>query len=166
MLTLLGRLVERRLVDREPDGRGHRYFAIGTEQELAARALESVLGTLDDPSEALLAFMDRLPSRTRGGVARRLLGKTAVTSLWLVAAFKAMQRAFPLLDPDGPVERREITVDTAFRGPGGRDAFEMVTRAVTEDRFVIDPTLERPHRGRTLERYVFESTMAAARSRS
>ncbi len=50
--------------------------------------------------------------------------------------------------------------------PRGRDAFEIVTRAETEDRFVIDPTLERPHRGRTLERYVFESTIAVARSRS
>lgn len=70
-------------------------------------------------------------------------------------AFKAMQRAFPLLDPDGPVERREVTVDTAFTGPGGRDAFEMVTRAVTDNRYVIDPRLERPERGRTLERYVF-----------
>jgi hypothetical protein len=67
--------------------------------------------------------------------------------------------------PTGAVERREITLDTAFRGPGGRDAFEMVTRGVTEDRYVIDPMLERPHRGRTLERYVFESTIAVARSR-
>lgn len=70
-------------------------------------------------------------------------------------AFKAMQRALPLLGPDGPVERREVTVDTAFRGPGGRDAFEMVTRAVSGDRFVVDPALERPERGPTLERYVF-----------
>lgn len=70
-------------------------------------------------------------------------------------AFKAMQRALPLLDPDGPVERCEITVHTAFTGPGGRDAFEMVTRAVTGDRFVVDPALERTERGPTLERYVF-----------
>ncbi len=43
-------------------------------------------------------------------------------------AFKLMQRAFPLLDPDGPVERRETTFDTAFIGPGGRDAFEWPPR--------------------------------------
>lgn len=70
-------------------------------------------------------------------------------------AFKAMQRALPLLDPTGPVERRETSINTAFRGPGGRDAFEMVTRAVTGDRYVVDPALERPERGPTLERYVF-----------
>jgi hypothetical protein len=70
-------------------------------------------------------------------------------------AFKVLQRALPLLDPDGPCERREITVQTAFGGPGARDAFEMVTRAVTGDRFRLDPQLARPERGRTLERFVF-----------
>lgn len=70
-------------------------------------------------------------------------------------AFKVMERAFPLLDPDGPPERREIIIQTAFRGPGARDACEMVTRAVTGERYVVDPALERPERGTTLERYVF-----------
>ncbi|MEA2395114.1 MAG: hypothetical protein QOJ82_3005 [Solirubrobacteraceae bacterium] len=70
-------------------------------------------------------------------------------------AFKVLERALPLLGPDGPPERREITVETAFGGPGARDAFELVTRAVTEERYVVDPSLERPERGRTLERFVF-----------
>lgn len=69
--------------------------------------------------------------------------------------FKVMERALPLLSDDRPPERREILVRTAFRGPGARDAFEMVTRGVTEDRYVVDPVLERPDRGMTLERYVF-----------
>lgn len=69
--------------------------------------------------------------------------------------FTAMLRAFPLLDPDGPPERRDIRLDTAFPGPGARDAVELVTRAVTGDRYVVDPTLGRPDRGATLERYVF-----------
>lgn len=69
--------------------------------------------------------------------------------------FTAMRRAWPLLDPAGPPARREIRVETAFRGPGGRDAIEMVTRAVTEDRFTVSADLERPERGTTLERYVF-----------
>jgi hypothetical protein len=34
--------------------------------------------------------------------------------------------------------RREIGFETAFGGPGARDAFEMITRAVTGDRFPID----------------------------
>ncbi|MDP8943335.1 MAG: hypothetical protein M3N16_04355 [Actinomycetota bacterium] len=71
-------------------------------------------------------------------------------------AFKVLERALPLLEPHRSPERREITVRTAFRGPGARDGFELVTRAVTEDRYVIDPALERPERGRTLERFVFQ----------
>jgi hypothetical protein len=70
-------------------------------------------------------------------------------------AFKVLERALPLLDPDGPCERREIAVETAFGGPGARDAFELVTRAVTGDRLRIDESLARPERGRTLERFVF-----------
>lgn len=68
---------------------------------------------------------------------------------------KVMERAFPLLSADGPPERREISVRTAFGGPGARDALEMVTRAVLEDRYVVDLALARPERGKTLERYVF-----------
>ena len=70
-------------------------------------------------------------------------------------AFKVLERALPLLGPEGSCERREIAVDTAFGGPGARDAFEMVTRAVTGDRYRVDPGLARPERGRALERFVF-----------
>jgi hypothetical protein len=70
-------------------------------------------------------------------------------------AFKVMERVLPLLEPGGLLERREIVVETAFAGPGARDAFEMVTRAVTEDRYVVDDALARPERGPTLERFVF-----------
>jgi hypothetical protein len=70
-------------------------------------------------------------------------------------AFKVMERAFPLLAVDGPLERREIEVATAFGGPGARDGFEMVTRAVSGDRYLIDRGLGRPERGTALERFVF-----------
>ena len=50
-------------------------------------------------------------------------------------AFKAMERAFPLLSPGEPPERYDITVESGFPGGGARDAFEMVTRAVTGDRY-------------------------------
>ncbi len=69
--------------------------------------------------------------------------------------FQVLARALPLLDPDRLCERREIVIHTAFGGPGARDAFELVTRAVTGDRFQVDTTLARPERGRTLERFVF-----------
>ncbi|MGI8678826.1 MAG: hypothetical protein ACR2LX_09100 [Jatrophihabitans sp.] len=70
-------------------------------------------------------------------------------------AVKVMQRAFPLLEPTGPVERREIEVATAFAGPGARDAFEAVTRAVTGDRYTVDPRLEATERGPTMANFVF-----------
>jgi hypothetical protein len=70
-------------------------------------------------------------------------------------AFKVMARAFPLLAHDGPLERREIAVATAFGGPGARDGCEMVTRAVSGERYVIDMSLARPERGTALERFAF-----------
>lgn len=70
-------------------------------------------------------------------------------------AFKAMELAFPLLSPGGPPERRRVVVETAFRGPGARDGFEHVTRALTEGRYHVDAALERPERGVTLEQFVF-----------
>jgi hypothetical protein len=46
-------------------------------------------------------------------------------------------------------------IDTAFRGPGARDGFELVTRGLTDGRYVVDAGLERPERGTTLEQFVF-----------
>jgi hypothetical protein len=69
-------------------------------------------------------------------------------------AFKVLERALPLL-AEGPPARREIAVATAFGGPGARDAFELVLRAVTEGRYAVDPELARPERGWTRERFVF-----------
>lgn len=73
-------------------------------------------------------------------------------------AFKILERGLPLLDPDGPPERREIHVRTAFGGPGARDVFELVTRGVTGGRYVVEPSLALPERGRAMERFVFELT--------
>ena len=56
-------------------------------------------------------------------------------------AFKVMQRAFPLLETNAAPERAELSMDTAFPGPGARDAFEMVTRIVTGGRYRVDPEL-------------------------
>jgi hypothetical protein len=69
--------------------------------------------------------------------------------------FKALERALPLLSPAAPADRRAITIRTAFGGPGARDAFEAVTRAVTGGRYTVDPALARPERGRALARFVF-----------
>lgn len=71
-------------------------------------------------------------------------------------AFKAMERAFGQLSPGTPPPRRSVVVRTAFRGPGARDGFEAVTRAVSEGRYTIDRTLVRADRGRLVEDFVFE----------
>lgn len=71
-------------------------------------------------------------------------------------AFKVIQRAFAALSPGEPPARRSVSVRTAFRGPGARDGFEAVTRAVTDGRYVVDRWLTRPDRGRLLEDFVFE----------
>jgi hypothetical protein len=70
-------------------------------------------------------------------------------------AFKVMQRAFTALCPYRPPERRSINVRTAFRGPGARDGFEAVTRAVTDGRYVVDRTLVRSDLGYLREDFVF-----------
>ena len=71
-------------------------------------------------------------------------------------AFKVMERAFPVLAPDGPPIRRDVAIRTSFGGPGARDGFEAVTRAFTGDRYTVDPDLARPELGRERERFVFE----------
>jgi hypothetical protein len=70
-------------------------------------------------------------------------------------AFKVLERALPLLDPAGLVERRAILIETSFGGPGARDAFELVTRAVSDARYIVDPSLTQPAHGRARERFVF-----------
>jgi len=70
-------------------------------------------------------------------------------------AFKVLQRAIDLLSPDEAPQRRNIVVRTAFRGPGARDGFEAVTRAVTDGRYTVDRSLVRSDRGRLLEDFVF-----------
>ncbi len=62
----------------------------------------------------------------------------------VVHAYKVMERAFPLLAPDGYLERRRIEIDTSFGGPGGRDAFEMVTRVVSRETYRVDKSLGDP----------------------
>ena len=69
-----------------------------------------------------------------------------------------LERALPLLAPGGPPERRGLAVRTAFGGPGARDGFELVTRAVTDGRYTLDPGLARPERGFATERFVFVLT--------
>lgn len=75
-------------------------------------------------------------------------------------AFKVMQRAFAALSPNHPPQRRSVVIRTAFAGPGARDGFEAVTRAVTDGRYTVDRALARPDRGRLLHSFVFQLSVA------
>ncbi len=75
-------------------------------------------------------------------------------------AFKVMQRAFAALSPNQPPQRRSVVIRTAFQGPGARDGFEAVTRAVTDGRYTVDLALARPGRGRLLQNFVFQIFIA------
>ncbi|MBJ6986449.1 hypothetical protein [Devosia sp. MC521] len=69
--------------------------------------------------------------------------------------FKVLERSLPLLADGAIPERREISFRTSFGGPGGRDALEMVTRCLTENRLSIEPDLAQTERGYTMARYVW-----------
>ena len=71
-------------------------------------------------------------------------------------AFKVLELAGYLLHPGATPPRRELTIRTAFGGPGARDAIELVTRAVTDGRFTVDPDLTRPDIGPERERFVWD----------
>ena len=81
------------------------------------------LEVLDQGESISISFEDLLKYHGRSSIAG------------VAHAFKAMERAFSLLSPGEPPERYDITVESGFPGGGARDAFEMVTRAVTGDRY-------------------------------
>lgn len=89
----------------------------------------ATLDVLDGADTISITFDDLLKYHGRssiGGVAH---------------GFKAMERALPLLDGGKPPDRYGVTVETAFPGPGARDAVEMVLRAVSGDRYRVDTDL-------------------------
>ena len=95
----------------------------------------TTLTVLDQGQAISLSFEDLVKYHGRSSIAG------------LAQAFKAMERAFQLLCPDGPPERDDLTVESGFPGGGARDGFEMVTRAVTGDRYQLasePPSVEAP----------------------
>jgi hypothetical protein len=85
----------------------------------------TTLVVLDQGEPVSISFDDLLKYHGRSSIAG------------VAHAFKAMERAFPLLSPGEPPERYDITVASGFPGGGARDAFEMVTRAVTDERYQL-----------------------------
>jgi hypothetical protein len=85
----------------------------------------TTLEVLDHGDPISISFDDLLKYHGRSSIAG------------VAHAFKAMERAFALLSPQQPPARWEITVESGFPGGGARDAFEMVTRSVTDDRYQL-----------------------------
>ncbi len=57
----------------------------------------------------------------------------------VVLAFRLLQRAIALLSCENElIERRMLTLFTAFPGSGAKDCFELVTRMVSDHRFMLD----------------------------
>ena len=69
--------------------------------------------------------------------------------------YKVMERALPLLDGGAVPDREDIIIESAFGGGGARDAFEMVTRAVTGGRFHCDQNLALDGPPSPMGQYVF-----------
>lgn len=60
----------------------------------------------------------------------------------LALTFQGLRGALPRLETEGaPVPREELSVVSGHPGPGVRDAFEFVTRAVTRGCYTVDRTL-------------------------
>lgn len=60
VMTILGRLLDKGLVERVERGRGHVYRAAGDPDELTAQAIGSLLATTADPRSALAHFVEGL----------------------------------------------------------------------------------------------------------
>jgi predicted transcriptional regulator len=60
VMTILGRLVDKGLVERVEGGRGHVYRAAGDPDELTAQAISSLLAATADPRSALAHFVEGL----------------------------------------------------------------------------------------------------------
>ena len=60
VMTVLGRLVEKNLVERVEEGKGHLYRAAGDPDELTAQAIRSLLSATAHPRVALAHFVDGL----------------------------------------------------------------------------------------------------------
>lgn len=59
----------------------------------------------------------------------------------LAITFQGLRAALARLSPDATPQRSRITIVSGHPGPGVRDAFEFVTRAVTRNAYTVDRSL-------------------------
>ena len=87
----------------------------------------AVIRIYDEPSDLTFVFDDLV----------RFHGTKSICGL--TVSFKVMEAAWQELWTGAPPRREEMSVASGFPGPGTRDGFEMVTRAVSRDAFRIIP---------------------------
>ncbi|MHB0767789.1 hypothetical protein [Bradyrhizobium sp. 5.13L] len=66
-------------------------------------------------------------------------GQSALAMAAIV--FQAQRAAFAVLSPEKIPARRDVSIVSGHPGPGVRDAFEFVTRAVTRGAYTVDRAL-------------------------
>jgi len=76
VVTVLRRLYDKELVDREADGRAHVYRPRSTREEHAAEAMTQILAGARDPATALNHFVDALGEDDRRQLSRFLRRKS------------------------------------------------------------------------------------------
>lgn len=64
VMTVLGRLVEKALVERVADGRTFRYRAAGDPEQLTAQAIARLVAAARDPAAVLAYFVEGIDDRS------------------------------------------------------------------------------------------------------
>ncbi|MEI7026070.1 hypothetical protein WBG83_10265 [Paenibacillus sp. y28] len=86
----------------------------------------TVIHIMDDQDELQIGFSD----------IEKYHGRLALMAV--AVAFRAQQAAFKELFGDRVPQRKEIKIISGHAGPGFRDSFEFVTRALTRGQYTVD----------------------------
>lgn len=87
----------------------------------------SVIKIFDEPTDLIFGFDDLV----------KFHGTKSICGL--TASFKVMEAAWQEIWSASPPRREDLSVASAFPGPGSKDGFEMVTRAVSRDTCRVIP---------------------------
>jgi predicted transcriptional regulator len=77
VMTVLGRLVDKELVERVSDGRCYRYRAAGDPEELVAQAIGRLVSSSSDPGAVLAHFVSGIDDPALLDELRSLLNRVA-----------------------------------------------------------------------------------------
>ena len=87
----------------------------------------SIIKIFDEPTDLIFSFDDLV----------KFHGTKSICGL--TVSFKVMEAAWQEIWSASPPRREYLSVASGFPGPGTRDGFEMVTRAVSRDTYRVIP---------------------------